>query len=103
MYGLPQAGILANKLLTERLTEYGYYPVQHTPGLWRHNWRREKFALIIDDFGVKITGEKHGEHLVTALQKHYEVTVDKEEKMFCGIHLDWDHNNKKMDLAMPRY
>eukprot|EP00957_Ditylum_brightwellii_P189807 14449914-Ditylum_brightwellii.AAC.1 len=63
MYGLPQAGILVNKLLTERLAEHGYYPVQHTPGLWHDKWRPVKLALVIDDFGVKITGEKHGEHL----------------------------------------
>eukprot|EP00957_Ditylum_brightwellii_P001113 88489-Ditylum_brightwellii.AAC.1 len=47
----------------ERLTEHGYYPVQHTPGLWRHKWRPVNFTLAVDDFGVKITGEKHGEHL----------------------------------------
>ncbi|KAL7474487.1 hypothetical protein ACHAW6_000460 [Cyclotella cf. meneghiniana] len=34
MYGLPQAGILANKLLAKRLSEAGYYQCQFTPGLW---------------------------------------------------------------------
>ena len=33
MYGLPQAGILANKLLVKRLATFGYYPVEFTPGL----------------------------------------------------------------------
>eukprot|EP00957_Ditylum_brightwellii_P009628 725206-Ditylum_brightwellii.AAC.1 len=74
MYGLPQAGISANKLLTERLAEHGYYPVQHTTGLWQHKWRPVKFSLMVDDFGVKITGNQHGEHLVEAFQQHYEVT-----------------------------
>eukprot|EP00957_Ditylum_brightwellii_P155082 11805044-Ditylum_brightwellii.AAC.1 len=101
MYGLPQAGILANKLLTKRLLEHGYYLVQHTPRLWRHKWRPVKFALVVDDFGIKLTGDKHVEHLVEALQQHYEVTVDKEGNLFCGIHLDWDYNSKKVDLAMP--
>ena len=36
MYGLPQAGVLANKLLKERLIKHGYYEVPHTPGLFRH-------------------------------------------------------------------
>ncbi len=36
MYGLPQAGILANKLLEQRLAARGYYQCQHMPGLWRH-------------------------------------------------------------------
>ena len=33
MYGLPQAGILANKLLTARLHKYGYETSQKIPGL----------------------------------------------------------------------
>eukprot|EP00957_Ditylum_brightwellii_P183843 14003764-Ditylum_brightwellii.AAC.1 len=51
MYGLSQAGILANKLLTTQLVEHGYYPVQHTPGVWWHKWRPVTFALVVDDFG----------------------------------------------------
>eukprot|EP00957_Ditylum_brightwellii_P102957 7846388-Ditylum_brightwellii.AAC.1 len=72
MYGLPQAGILANKLLTERLEEHRYYPVQHTPGLWCHKWRPVEFAIVVDDFGVKINGEEHGEYLLKDFQQHYE-------------------------------
>jgi hypothetical protein len=34
MYGLKQAGLLANKLLQTRLEPFGYYPARHTPGLW---------------------------------------------------------------------
>jgi hypothetical protein len=37
-YGLPQAGILTNKLLEKRLNTRGYYQCQHTSGLWRHVW-----------------------------------------------------------------
>jgi hypothetical protein len=36
MYGLPQAGLLANKRLQKRLATHGYAPVTHTHGLWRH-------------------------------------------------------------------
>ena len=36
MYGLPQAGILANKLLKKRLAPHGYYELPHTPGLFKH-------------------------------------------------------------------
>ena len=51
MYGLPEAGILANKLLKERLQDKGRYKVQHTPGLFRHVWRPIMFSLVVDDFG----------------------------------------------------
>lgn len=49
MYGLPQAGILANDLLAERLAKHGYYQCRHTPGLWRHVNKPIKFCLVVDD------------------------------------------------------
>ena len=39
MYGLPQAGKIANELLIKRMRTAGYHPCQFTPGLWRHVWR----------------------------------------------------------------
>ena len=33
IYGLPHAGILANKQLRSKLKPHGYYEVPHTPGL----------------------------------------------------------------------
>jgi hypothetical protein len=50
MYGLPQAGVLANKLLVKRLAQAGYHPCQFTPGLWQHIWRPVTFCLVVDDF-----------------------------------------------------
>ena len=38
MYGLPQAGIIANDQLKTNLANHGYYQCRHTPGLWRHKW-----------------------------------------------------------------
>eukprot|EP00957_Ditylum_brightwellii_P150137 11433157-Ditylum_brightwellii.AAC.1 len=69
MYGLPQAGILANKLSMERLSEHRYYPVQHTPGLWCHKWCPVTFALVVDNFGTKVTGDNHGDHLIQCLKR----------------------------------
>ena len=53
MYGLPQSGILANKLLRQRLQPHGYFEVEYTPGLWKHKSRPVQFTLVVDDFGVK--------------------------------------------------
>merc|ERR1711966_284779 len=36
MYGLPQAGKIANDLLQKRLKEKGYHQCQFTPGLYKH-------------------------------------------------------------------
>eukprot|EP00957_Ditylum_brightwellii_P171942 13090733-Ditylum_brightwellii.AAC.1 len=76
MYGLSQAGILANKLLTERLATKGYKPCHHTPGLWKHDWRPVWFSLAVDDFGIKYVGEEHAQHLLQTLRHWYEVMED---------------------------
>jgi hypothetical protein len=50
MYGLPQAGILANELLQRNLAKDGYRPTQHTHDLWKHDTRPISFSLVVDDF-----------------------------------------------------
>ena len=50
IYGLPQAGRLANDRLKAHLTTYGYYPTEFTPGLWIHKSKSVYFTLAVDDF-----------------------------------------------------
>jgi hypothetical protein len=50
-WGLPQAGILVNKLLCKQLAPHGYYECINTPGLWRHEWRPITFTLVVDNLG----------------------------------------------------
>ena len=98
IYGLPQAGSLANKLLKERLephgyirvphTPHGYIRVPHTPGLWKHKTRPVQFSLVVDDFGVKYVGRDNAEHLIQSLQQHYKLQVDEKGALYCGIKLD---------------
>jgi len=38
MYGLPQAGLLANELLEKCLNKNGYKQSKLVPGLWKHDW-----------------------------------------------------------------
>jgi hypothetical protein len=69
MYGLPQAGVLANKLLKERLARNGYFEQPHKPGLWKHVSPPVWFNLCVDDFGIKYIGREHLQHLYDALRK----------------------------------
>jgi hypothetical protein len=110
IYGLPQAGILANKQLRERLAPFGYYEVAHTPGLWRHVTRPVQFTLVVDDFGVKYVGENHAKHLPKALKSchkipgdRYEVEEDWEGNLFCGITLDWHYGTGDPSDRVGRY
>ena len=63
MYGLLQAGILANNLLSERLAKFDYYGAATTPGLWQHKWCPVMFALIVEDFAIQYVGNAHLDHL----------------------------------------
>ena len=76
MYGLPQAGILAQKLLEKRLNEHGYFQSKTTPGLWTHKWRPICFTLVVDDFGVKYVGREHAEHLLKVIKDNYVCTAE---------------------------
>ncbi|KAL7478502.1 hypothetical protein ACHAW6_004262, partial [Cyclotella cf. meneghiniana] len=103
MYGLPQAGLLANKLLTSHLDTHGYYQCQFTPGLWCHKWCPITFSLVVDDFCIKVVGITHAKHLAAVLQKYYTVSVDWTGDLFCGISLNWDYRGKTFNLSMPGY
>jgi hypothetical protein len=76
MYGLPQAGILANELLQRNLAKDGYRPTTHTYGLWTHDTRPISFPLLVDDFGVRYVGREHAEHLMTCIKKNYNISSD---------------------------
>jgi len=111
VYGLPQAGILANKYLEKRLNEYGYYQSDYTNGLWAHKSRPIQFALCVDDFGVKYVNDEDVEHLKSALtainpetgKPMFEITVDMEGSRFCGLFMDWDYEKREVHCSIPGY
>jgi hypothetical protein len=104
IYGLPQAGILANQLLRKPLAPAGYYEVAHTPpGLWRHVSPPMQFALVVDVFGVKYVGKAYANHLITTLPKHYKLSEDWEGTLHWGMTLDWDYQNRTLNISMPNY
>ena len=103
MYGLPQAGVLANDLLKKRLEKHGYVELPHTPGLFMHKTRPIWFTLVVDDFGVKYVGEEHAKHLMSVLREFYDVEEDWTGGLYCGITLDWNYEKRYVDIAMPKY
>ena len=102
VWGLPQAGILANQLLRKRLKPHGYYECVNTPGLWQHATRPITFSLVVDDFGVKYVGKEHADHLISCLkQETYKLTEDWAGDLYCGISLRWDYVRRTLDISMP--
>jgi hypothetical protein len=103
MYGLPQAGILANELLQRNLAKDGYRPTTHNHGLWTHDTRPISFSLVVDDFGVKYVGREHAEHLMACIKKNFNNSSDWNGTAYCGLTLDWNYQDRTVDLYMPGY
>ncbi len=103
MYGLPQAGIIAQDLLTKRLHKAGYRQRKVTPGYWHHDWHPIRFTLVVDDFGVKYVNKDDVEHLISMLQQDYKVDTDWDGTQYLGLTLDWDYKFCKVHLSMPGY
>jgi hypothetical protein len=103
IYGLKQAGLLANQLLQKRLAPFDYYPARHTPGLWIHKTRPIEFSLIMDYLAVKYVGKQNADHLWDALLRIYELTTDWEGEVYSGMPLKWDYKNRTCDIFMPGY
>jgi hypothetical protein len=103
MYGLPQAGIITQELLEERLLKAGYQQSKITPGYWKHDWRPISFTLVVDDFRVKYIRKEHVHHLTQTLKQHYKIEEDWEGTCYLGITLNWDYKKREVYLSMPGY
>jgi hypothetical protein len=67
MYGLPQAGIIAQELLQERLAKVGFQQSKIIPRLWTHKTRNVCFTLVVNDFAIKYTRLEDAQHLISML------------------------------------
>jgi len=103
MYGLKQAAILAYKQLLTNLKKHGYSPCEGSSGIWRHATRKTKFALCVDDFGVKYFSMDDALHLINALKSNYEISIDWKGEDYCGTKLKWNYKEKYVDMNMPGY
>ena len=94
MYGLPQAGLLANELLEKRLNKKGYLQSKLVPKFWTHDWRPFQFTLVVDNFGVKCVGKEYAIHLKNTIEENYTVTTEWDERRYIGTTLDCDYKRR---------
>jgi len=103
MYGLPQAGILAQELLEQNLNKHGFSQSKAVPGLWTHTTRPISFTLVDDDFGIKYVGKEHAEFLLSILREHYEISVDWSGTKYIGLTIKWNYPQQEVHISMPGY
>jgi hypothetical protein len=103
MYGLLQAGIIAQQILKERLQKHGYCQSQMTPDLWKHNTCPISFSLVINNFRVKYVGKENAQHLLDTVQHYYKCSCNWKLEQYCGLTLKWDYEGKKVHVFMPGY
>ena len=103
MYGLPQSGLLAQKLPEKRLNAEEYNQDTLVPGLWTHTWLPITFTICVDDFGVEYVGEQHVKHVVNVLINHYTISSDWTGARYLGLDLYWDYEKHEVHLSMLLY
>jgi hypothetical protein len=103
VWGLPQAGILAKKHRRCKLDPFGYYKHVNTLGLWYHESRPISLTLVVDNFGIKYKTKDDINHLIGAIKSTYTVTEDWTGNLHCSITLNWDYENRMVDILMLGY
>ena len=74
IYGSPQADMLSNKYLKDKLPPHIYYEAPCTHNLWKHIYRTLQFSLVVDNFGVKYVGKEHVDHLILTLKSEFTIS-----------------------------
>ncbi len=74
MWGLPQAGILAIKLLRKQLAPHRYYDCKQMPGLWKHKTWHILFTLVVNNFGTKYVIKDNINHWMKRLNQKNKLT-----------------------------
>jgi hypothetical protein len=80
MYGLPQAGIIAQELLEKRLAKHGYTQSKIILGFWKHTRKQICFTLVVDNFAVKYMMEQDAEHLISTQKQTMTLQSIKQQK-----------------------
>ena len=96
MYGYPAAGLLSFKKLKSALEQADFYEHPIVDCLFLHKTRSIVFALIVDDMAIKFDNEDDLQFLLSTIQPHWKVKLDRSGTKFIGMDLRWNY-----DLPLP--
>ncbi len=104
IYGLPQAGKLAQDRLVAHLAKNGYIQCVNTPCLFVHQTNGVAFTLVVDDFLIKYKDREAVNHLLTALRELYTITTEfGTTQKYVGITLHHNKLQRYIDMSIPGY
>jgi hypothetical protein len=103
MYGLAQAGRIAQEILISKLQESGYHMADNVRCLFVHETRPISFTLTVDDFGVKYEKEEDLQHLVATLEKVYKIKINTKGDKYLGMNLKWDYEERTVEVSIDGY
>jgi hypothetical protein len=104
IYGLTQAGLLAQEQLFEHLVSHDFMPISpENPCLLKHKTRDILFCLVVDDFGVKYQNKDDVQLLIDILNMKYKVKTDWSGSAYVGFKIDHDQMKGIVTLSMPKY
>ena len=101
MYGLAQAGRLAQDRLKQHLLLSGYSEAPQTPCLYLHKSRPTKFSLVVDDFGIKYSTDEDRDHLLACLRQLYIITTDDVGASYLGLTINYNRVARTINVSMP--
>ena len=76
LYGLNQAAQIDFYHIVKLMKPHEYIPLRSNPGIWFHETLPTKFAVCVDNFGIKYTNTDHDHHLVDTIRKYYTISID---------------------------
>ena len=105
LYGMKQAGYIANKDIVEHLSNNGYTQHHNTPCLFKHVTDDIEFTLITDDFGVRYGNKAAADKLLEVMSRKYAMTHDWTGTKYAGFDIlnDYVAANKRCELSMKGY
>jgi hypothetical protein len=106
MYGLPQAGLLAQKKLVKVLYDNDYYMCKSTICLFKHRTLATEFVLTVDDFAISHKPSEL-QHLLDALKSVYPITFETGTHIidYIGFKAEFNYDIpiRTCKLSMPGY
>ena len=101
MYGLK--GVVVFHYGVQNLTPFGYHPVKHTTGLWKHKSRQTVFTWCVEDVGIKYHFQEDTEHILNSLTSNCDISTNWKGANHIGLTIDWNYRNKYVNISISGY